>query len=179
MVLRNHVTIQYYFFSTVINYLGRFLALKSHDSLITYLCKTTWQTKIIISITTTRMATKFSRRVTYLKGLLSKKSHGSWVTHSCKITWQFKNISIKTISILVATKLRRVLTSGKMLRPQTLMPSQIFRFFPFFLLIAVFGRTDKCCSYFFFYFWFRGVWPISDSLTWYTMCFQAMCFRQG
>ena len=90
LVLRNHVTIQYYFFSTVINYLGRCLALKSHDSLITCLCKTTWQTKIIISITTVRMAIKFSRRVTYLKGRLSKKSHGSWVTHSCKITWQFK-----------------------------------------------------------------------------------------
>ena len=39
LVLRNHVIIQYYFSSPVINYLGRLLALKSHDSLITCYAK--------------------------------------------------------------------------------------------------------------------------------------------
>ena len=81
-------------------YLDGLLPIKSHDPLIKWSCEIPWQTKAILSLSTTTiskasttakpMSTKLDRMVTYLEWLLHIKSHGFLITWSCKITWQPK-----------------------------------------------------------------------------------------
>ena len=154
------------------------------------------------------MDNKNDKMETYGEGLTPIELHNSFNTRSRQVMWQIKypihnvyghqtwlfaehlhDLTMVTWEIykfisplsqyLWLLNLGGCWLQGRCSEHKRLCRHRPFVFFPFFLLIAVFGRTDKCCSYFFFYFWFRGVWPISDSLTWYTMCFQAMCFRQG
>ena len=53
-----------------------------------------------------------------------------------------------------------------------------FYFFFSFSSVLLDGLTKVICV-FFFYFSFRIMWPISDLLTSYAVCFQAMYFRNG
>ena len=72
-------------------YLEGLLFLKSHDPLITWSCKITWQANHSISTTTIPMVAKRGSVVNYLKRLLPIKSNGLWVTWFSGITWQIKN----------------------------------------------------------------------------------------
>ena len=53
-----------------------------------------------------------------------------------------------------------------------------FYFFFSFSSVLLDGLTKVICV-FFFYFSFRIMWPISDLLTSYAVCFQAMYFRKN
>ena len=75
-------------------YLDGLVPITTHDCLITWSCKITWQTKTIISPSTVPMVTKLGRMVVYLGGLLTIiKSYNDLITWSCKVTWQTKTIS--------------------------------------------------------------------------------------
>lgn len=73
------------------------LAMKSHDSMITWFCNITRQRKYntILYLQYYRvkvlMTNKPDRVVTYLKLLLYIKSNLSWITWSCETTIQCKN----------------------------------------------------------------------------------------
>ena len=82
VVLQGYVTNEnHYIFPTrvsmatkrgrMITYLDGLLPIKSLDSLITWSCEITWETKSIILNTTVLMVTKLGRMVTYLQGLLT------------------------------------------------------------------------------------------------------------
>ena len=64
---------------------------KSHDSLITWFCEVTWQTKNIYT-TRVSMATKLDKMITYLDEFLSIKSQNCWIMWSCIITWPTKDV---------------------------------------------------------------------------------------
>ena len=87
VVLEDHVTHWNHFSHTtvpiatklarMVTYLEGLLPIKSRDTLITWSCKITWQTKTIIS---------------HLDGLLPIKSHDSLIMWLCEITRQTKTI---------------------------------------------------------------------------------------
>ena len=66
------------------------LSIKANDTLITWYCEITWQTKTtIISVS---KATTLGRMVTYLEGFLTIRSYNALITCSCKVTWKTKTI---------------------------------------------------------------------------------------
>ena len=90
--------------------------IKSHDPLITWSCKITWQTKFIITpLPKVAMTRKLGRMVTltYLEGLLTIKSHNALITWSCKFTWQTKVI----ISTLRSSRLGKLVPHFDRLLP--------------------------------------------------------------
>ena len=93
----------------MVTYLNGLLPIRSNNCLITWSCKVTLQTKIIIFTTRVPLATKLCRMVTYLNGLLPIKSNNCLITWSCKITLQTK-IIIFTTRVPMATKLGRMVT---------------------------------------------------------------------
>ena len=76
----------------IVTYLGELLPMRSHDTLIRWSWKITWETRIIISPQLKSFATKLWRMVNYLKGHVLIKSHDASITWSRKITWQTKTI---------------------------------------------------------------------------------------
>ena len=72
------------------------LPIKSHDHIITWFCKITWQTKIIIFINTMSMAINFDRVGMYKEEFPSIKSPDSLITWSCKVKW----IILAAVSLL-------------------------------------------------------------------------------
>ena len=55
-------------------------------------------------------------------------------------------------------------------------------FFPFYFsspLASIFGPIDGCLCIYFLFFCLRRVWPISNLVTWYVVCFQTISFRQS
>ena len=86
----------------VMTYHEELPSIKSHDPLVTWSCRNTWQTKwIYISTNRVPTATKLGRMVTYFDGLLPIKSNDPLITLFCKITWQSKtNISPSLQSIM-------------------------------------------------------------------------------
>ena len=82
----------------MVTYLDFLLPRKSHESLITWSYKITWQTKTIISpATIVPMTPKLGRVMTNLEDLLSIILFYPLVTWPCKITWQNKIILISPL----------------------------------------------------------------------------------
>ena len=77
--------------SRVVTYNERLPHIKSCDSMISWSCEVTWQTKNI-STTRVAVATRLSRIATYIHGLRPIKSHDGLTIWSCKIPWQTKSI---------------------------------------------------------------------------------------
>ena len=89
MALWDHVTIKNHYISTatmsmatrlarMVIYLDLLLIIKSYKTLILWSCKVTWKTKIIISITRMRLATKLGIMTTSLDELQRIMSHDLW-----------------------------------------------------------------------------------------------------
>ena len=98
MVLWDHVTkYKHYISSTappmatklgrMMTYLDWLLPIKSHDHMITWSCKITWQTKVIIyPLTPIFMGINFGRVGIYNEELASIKSLDPLIAWSCKVT---------------------------------------------------------------------------------------------
>ena len=56
---------------------------------------------------------------------------------------------------------------------QNALKLPFFFFFSFFILSVPSDGLTKAVFLYFNYFWFMCVWPISDLITWYALCFQA------
>ena len=104
----------------------RVLPIKSRDPLIIWSCKITCQAKPVISPLATSFDTRLGRIATHCERLPLLKPHDrliTWATWGEISVWK---IYISTFTILMATNLSRVLTSGRRFSTQTL------RFLPAF-----------------------------------------------
>ena len=76
----------------MVTYLEGLVTIKSHNTLITWSCKVTWQENQYISTTNVLMATKLGKMMTYFERLLTIKSFYALITWSSKVTLQTKII---------------------------------------------------------------------------------------
>ena len=109
----------------VVTYLDRFLPIRSNDPLITWSCKITWQTKIIISVSTTTvsMTIKLDRMVTYLDGLLPIKSHYLWSCGLSRLRDKLKSLYLHYHSGYLSHYISKTTKLGRMINNlDTLLP---------------------------------------------------------
>ena len=100
------------------------------------------------------ISTKIGRVVPYCERLQTLKQHEPFImwllTCSRVAIWK---IYLSTFTVLMATKLGRVMTSGRSFNTQTLklLPTSCCFLFLFFFLMAVFGWTAKIVLGTFYY----------------------------